>query len=349
MAASGIVATGAAVAVTQLPGESEVRTPTAGPPTAVVREVRYRAETELSATLTYAGEMSVRSSAAGVLTHVRRLGGDARRGDVLWRVDDRPTVLFHGAIPLYRTLSRGSSGRDVEVLEKNLSRLGYGSGLDPHMGYFDDATAAAVERWQEDLDVEVTGSVDATAAHVSTGTVRVLEHLSNVGDPLAPGTEIARLASTRGTAVAEVSAHELRGLRPGRDATVGLPNGAVVHGRVARIVPVASQSSGPDPDAGTDSDEPAFRVTLSLQDARMRPQWAGAASTVRVSVGRPRTILAVPVEALAATLDGRYVLQVADDDGKGEYLDVELGVFTEGSVEVRGEGVVDGVRVVSAA
>ena len=58
-------------------------------------------------------------------------------------------------------------------------------------------------------------------------------------------------------------------------------------------------------------------------------------------------MLAVPVSALVALLEGGYAVQV-DDAGQLRYVGVQLGLFANGLVEVSGTGLAEGQKVVVA-
>ena len=60
-------------------------------------------------------------------------------------------------------------------------------------------------------------------------------------------------------------------------------------------------------------------------------------------------VLAVPVSALVALLEGGYAVEVVDDDGSRRYVAVETDLFDDGWVEVRGDGLSEGQSVVVAS
>jgi multidrug efflux pump subunit AcrA (membrane-fusion protein) len=60
-------------------------------------------------------------------------------------------------------------------------------------------------------------------------------------------------------------------------------------------------------------------------------------------------VLTVPVEALLALRDGGYGLEVVDASGQHRIVPVKLGFSARGLVEVTGEGLAEGTRVVTAS
>jgi multidrug efflux pump subunit AcrA (membrane-fusion protein) len=61
-----------------------------------------------------------------------------------------------------------------------------------------------------------------------------------------------------------------------------------------------------------------------------------------------RGVLAVPVNALLALAEGGYAVEV-ERDGRRELVGVTLGLFADGQVEVDGDGLRAGDRVVVPA
>src|SRR6266536_633943 len=77
-------------------------------------------------TLCYAGDHEVVNRASGTLTALPKVGDVVRTGKVLYRVDGKPVVLLKGAqTPVYRALSNGIEGADVQQLNAALVALGY--------------------------------------------------------------------------------------------------------------------------------------------------------------------------------------------------------------------------------
>jgi peptidoglycan hydrolase-like protein with peptidoglycan-binding domain len=72
-----------------------------------------------------------------------RPGRPLRSGRTIARIDDAPVVALSTSMPLHRDLSRGSRGRDVRALQRELSRLGYPVRAD---GRYRRSTAAAVRK-----------------------------------------------------------------------------------------------------------------------------------------------------------------------------------------------------------
>ena len=81
-------------------------------------------QTQVPATLGYAGSFSVVNQAQGTVTLLPAVGQVVSQGQVLYQVSGAPVVLLYGSTPAYRTLSSGLTGPDVQELNYDLVALG---------------------------------------------------------------------------------------------------------------------------------------------------------------------------------------------------------------------------------
>jgi hypothetical protein len=123
---------------------------------------------------------------------------------------------------------------------------------------------------------------------------------------------------------------------------VELPSGERIDGRVADVARVA-ESDPEDPTA-----EPTVEVTIRLP-GDVETELDEAPVDVDVETARAEGVLAVPVQALLALAEGGYALEVVDGPGETHLVGVETGSFADGYVEVAGDGVTEGLEVVTAS
>lgn len=93
-------------------------------------------------------------------------------------VNESPTTVLAGEVPMWRDLRRGDAGEDVRQLQSFLLEAGYALGKAD--GQFGPATQAAVEAWREDAGLPEGQSVyqhDALFLPVVTKRIRVGEGL----------------------------------------------------------------------------------------------------------------------------------------------------------------------------
>ncbi|WP_262848857.1 peptidoglycan-binding protein [Mumia quercus] len=312
--------------------------PTTAATAEIVRTTLTATET-VDGTLGYGSATTVSSRSGGTLTWLRAEGKVVARGERLYEVDASPVVLLYGTVPVYRVLSEGVEGKDVEQLERNLAALGYdGFTVDEE---YTDATADAVEQWQDDVGVEETGRVEIGAVVVSDGAVRVASHQGDVGDP-ASGPVMTTTGIRRSVAV-DLDAEDQASVSEGDRVTVTLPGGATVPGRVTDVGTVATEQGGDE--AGSES---TTTIPVTVRVARKQALGRLDAAPVDVTLvsDERKDVLAVPVNALLALAEGGYGLEVVGDDGTSAYVAVEVGLFADGQVEVSGDAIAEGTTVV---
>ncbi|WP_128382457.1 peptidoglycan-binding protein [Streptomyces cavernae] len=111
--------------------------PEAGPKVKQIAVVKtdLSGSREMQGTLGYDSARTIRSAGEGRVTWLANRGATVKRGQELYRVDERPAVVFYGSTPLYRRLDTpGTVGRDIRVVADNLKALGYGIGTQPAPG-----------------------------------------------------------------------------------------------------------------------------------------------------------------------------------------------------------------------
>lgn len=304
---------------------------------------RDLAETDtFDGTLGYANQRTVVNQLQGTITDLAAEGSVVRRGQALYSVDGRPVTLMYGNVPAYRTLSSDvENGADVRQLEWNLVALGYDTDREITIDSdFDWATTAAVERWEEDHGWTEDGVVELGEVVFLPGSRRVGEHQTSVGLPAQPGGEVVSTASTTQVVTLQLEATRQELVHEGDGVEVELPGGSRVAGTIAKVGKIAESEVGQD---GTQSD-PTIEVTIGL---------AGRASTdldqapVDVVITREleENVLAVPVTALLALAGGGYGVELSTD-GTTRLVGVETGVYADGYVQVSGDGIAEGARVV---
>lgn len=281
---------------------------------------------------------------AGIVTWTPNEGSTIKRGDTVYSVDGAKVPLFYGDTPLYRTLSDGSEGGDVEMLERNLDKLGY-TGFTVDETYSTD-TADAVSAWQEDMGREETGVVEAGDA-VTAESARRVAALQTWPGASAEGA-ILDWTGTERVVTVELDAQFEDLVRIGTKAEIELPNGTTVDGKVTDI---GTPPSAEDPAAsgagaeGEEDEEAALPLQLEVDQQDELGRYQAAPVDVVLKADTRENVLAVPVNALVARQGGGYAVQAVTAGGSTEYVPVELGMFANGLVEVTGDGIEEGMSV----
>lgn len=294
-------------------------------------------------TLEFGAPVPVRSNATGTVTRLVGQAETVRRGDELYRVNEQPVTLLDGVVPMYRDLTPGTSGVDVEQLEKNLAELGYtGFTLDDE---YTGSTGSAVRAWQGDAGAVQTGTVArGDVVFVPAGRVGAL-HVA-VGDPVAPGVPVLDITATEQVVSLDVAVDDRDLVAVDTAVTVVLPGGDQVPGtvRATAVVKVASDGSGMGTESTGTEPESIVQVEISL-DGDVPDDLAGASVEAIVAVDERVDVLLVPVTALLALAEGDYGLEVVAEDGTTSIVTVTTGLFADGKVQVEGDEISEGTVV----
>ncbi len=348
---------GGAVVGLVLSFESAAKEPAADsalpPATAQIRRTTLVEAKTVSGTLGYDEAVPVNATRAGVLTWIARVGSTVKRGEPLFKVDERPVVALYGSVPLYRTLRPGTNGRDVRQLERNLAALGYtGFTVDDT---YTSGTATAVRSWQADLGLAKTGTVELGELVFTGAPVRIAGHTARVGDAISRESGQGAVPVLSYTGTTRLVNVELKVAdRPlavkGRTVTVTVPGQRPVRGTIARVgTAITAQGAGPGEGTSPESTNAAttdavFEVTVTIPDQKALGPLDAAPVDVDFVSSKRKGVLAVPVTALLALPHGGFGVEVVDG-ARTRIVPVQTGMFAAGQVEVSGKGIAAGVRV----
>lgn len=311
--------------------------------TAVVERRDVSARQQVNGQLGYSGELALIGHASGTLTAVPAVGQVLSQGDVIYRVDGDPVVLLTGATPVWRNFTWGVTGSDARQLNAALVSLGYadGLGIDPNSDMVTWTTQRAVERLQDALGLDDTGVLGADQVIFTPGPVRVTAVGASLGSPVGPGQVVISGTSTEMQVSADIRVELARDIAVGDAVAITLPDQSTTVGTVQNVGTVATQ---PDSGAAT------VPVTIALDDPASAGGLDKAPVLVAITTATVEDALVVPVTALLALTDGGYAIEVVEDD-QTRLIAVELGLFDSGGgvVEVIGEGLEAGQRVVVPA
>jgi peptidoglycan hydrolase-like protein with peptidoglycan-binding domain len=315
---------------------------------AAVSRQDLSSQTQVAATLGYAGRYAVVNQARGTVTALPREGQVVDEGHVLYRVSGQPVYLLYGPVPAYRSLSAGSAGADVRELNADLVRLGYAarSELDPASDYFGFPTSQALQRFQSARGLAATGTLGLGQAVFLPAAVRVTAVAATLGGPAQPGQPVLSASSTRRTVTIALDASEQSEVAVGDRVTITLPSDADTAGVVSSVGTVATE-----PSSGGSGSGPTISVEVAPDDPAATGRWDQAPVTVTITTARVTAALVVPVDALLALVGGGYAVEVAGRDGRRHLVRVFTGLFDDaaGLVQVTGSGLAVGQRVVVPA
>jgi hypothetical protein len=122
--------------------------------------------------------------------------------------------------------------------------------------------------------------------------------------------------------------------------SVHLPDSTTAAATVTSVGTTAAQQDGPN---ATGPEK--ITVVVTLADPSKVRKYDSAAVQAEFAGEKHTGVLTVPLTALLALREGGYGVQLAT----GRILAVKTGLFSKGAVEVTGEGLAEGARVVTAS
>jgi multidrug efflux pump subunit AcrA (membrane-fusion protein) len=125
--------------------------------------------------------------------------------------------------------------------------------------------------------------------------------------------------------------------KKGAKVEVTLPGGEKTTGTVDSIGTVATAGdTNSESQTGEGTENATVPVYITLDKKDSAGSLDGAPATVGFTSEEHKDVLAVPINALLASSEGKYEVKVVDDDGTVRSVPVELGIFEGDKVEVKG-------------
>ena len=296
-------------------------------------------------TLGYGDAEPLYAQAMGTVTTLRKPGTVVERGQGLYSLDGKRVTLMYGNDPMWRRLDASSAGgRDIRELERNLVALGYDPDRDIDIDdEWESATTAAVKRWQDDKGLPKTGSVELGQIAFFPGPRRIGQLQTTLGALLQPGSEVVDTSSTRRVVAVDLDADKQSLVKKGDKVKVELADGSTVDGWISNVGKVAESEQ--DPRTGERSN-PTIPLEIRLAPGAKTGGLDEAPVDVSLQKDRAKNALTVPVSALLALAEGGYAVEVIDAGGSTHLVPVEPGMYADGIVEISGDGIKAGMKVV---
>jgi peptidoglycan hydrolase-like protein with peptidoglycan-binding domain len=294
------------------------------------------------------------TSVGTTVTSLPESGAAIDRGDTLYAIDGRPTLLLIGASPAYRAMRTGDVGHDVGQLQTNLVALGFGrSPALSTRGTFDAATAAAVRAWQSANGLPASGVVRLGDVVFLPTAVDVAAWPLAIGGAARAGDPILDVASVDPIVRIALDPLLAASVRPGDALRLTLPGGVQAPAHVQTVGRVATpttggQSSGGQSNNGQGGGPVAIAVTATADDPSQLAGLDGASIEVEVTTATATGVLAVPVNALLVLADGSFGVELAGSPNS-RIARVQTGIYDQTLVEVSGADLAPGALVVVPA
>jgi peptidoglycan hydrolase-like protein with peptidoglycan-binding domain len=305
------------------------------PANAQVTRQTLRETEDADGTLGYGPATTAVNRQPGTITWLPVSGARVKRGEPLYKLDNKPVPLMFGSLPAFRPLSLGTEGPDVEQFEKNLNALGYkGFTVDEK---FSESTATAVKKWQKDLGLEETGVVELGRVIFAEAEIRVDTLEAEAGQPSTPGQKVLTYTGTAKVVTVQLDSGDQRLAKVEDKVKVTLPGGKTVDGTITKVSTVIQPGEGRD--AGL---ETKLEVLVSVGDAAA--DLDKVAVDVTFTASERKDVLTVPIAALTALREGGFGVEVIEGS-TSRFVPVKTGLFAGGRVEISGEGISEGMTV----
>ena len=312
--------------------------------TATVTKGDLVGETTVQGTLHYADSYTLKSAFEGVVTALPTPGTTLTQGSHVYTVAGNNTYLLHGSIPAWRAFEEGmSDGEDVTQLETALSELGYFEAT-PN-AHFDWNTIAAIKKWQKALSLPQSGSLPLGTVLFAPEDLRIGALKARVGDNATMETELFTASSSRQVISANLKLSDQALGVVGNSVTVRLPGSAVTTtGTITSVEPPREKAS--EEGSKETTKERIIPITVTPDDTSALDGLQEASVSLGLTSQTRTGVLSVPLGALVALSSDQFGVEVVDEKGEIRRVPVTVGLFAGDRVEVSGDEIAEGQRVV---
>lgn len=316
--------------------QSEEPKPKAGPAhTAPIERGTLHGSKLVSGTLSFGPARAVGTATGGTVTEPPPVGTTVDTGGKLFVIDNKPVFLMTGATPAYRGFEAGmENGPDITGLEASLQKLGF---LNREPGSkFASSTADAIKRWQKATDQEATGSIPFGTVVFAPGPLRIGEAKANIGDHVSAGSPVVTVTGVAKRVDVDLKLGDQRLATVGGKVQIELPSGQTVTGSVASV-------GGP---VENEDKKIVVKVVITLDDSAASGELQQASVTVSFPTEKREDVLSVPVSALLALNGDTFGVELVNANGTTKRVPVKTGAFIDGRVEISGNAIAAGKKVV---
>ncbi|WP_307856432.1 peptidoglycan-binding protein [Catenulispora pinistramenti] len=323
----------------------------APPQTATIARTALATTATLQGNLGYGTPSPFTGHKSGTVTWLPAVGAVVGQGQPLYDVDAKHVMLFLGSTPLYRAINaQATPGPDLAEVNADLRALGYGKALTGDA--YTQATEDALKKWQQLNGFTASGALAVGDIAVLPAPVRVASLDAQLG--ASATADLMSLSSTTKHVTVSIDPHQIDTsvLTPGLRLSLSLPNGKQTTGTVSVLTTsgAASQSASSGSGSGGGGGAGGLSMTVDIADQSALAGMDSGSVGITVTTGSVSDVLAVPIEALVAVQGGGYAVQVVTGDGQTSMLvGVQTGLFANGLVQISGQGITEGLKVVTVS
>lgn len=234
-----------------------------------------------------------------------------------------------------------ASGIDVRQLEEALVTLGYDEdGTLVADEIYTPETTQAVLAFQAASGLETDGIINLGEVIFLPGEVRITNQLATKGSSIGQGSAVLGISLAEKVVYINLPADNQRALAVGDAVSVEMPDYTEVPAAVVFVSQTATL-------AENDWDPATFEVRIELDDPMFAEGLDEAPVDVIVVSDSVEDVMAIPVAALVALLEGGYAVEVDTGDGIIQLIAVEVGFFsTDNMIEIISGALEPGDQVV---
>jgi len=232
-----------------------------------------------------------------------------------------------------------AQGEDVRQLEEALLVLGFDAeGELVADGVYTPETNQAILAFQDTTGLEPDGIINLGEVVFLTGSVRVTNQLAYKGSGVGAGLPLLGISLSEKVVRFDLPANEQGMLAVGDAVTIEMPDQSLVPATVSFVAQTANAVAN----APT-----TFDVRIELDEPTVAEGLDEAPVDVIVVSDSVEDVMAIPVSALVALLEGGYAVEKEIGGGDVQLVAVEVGFFgSNNMIAVTSEQLQLGDRVV---
>jgi len=228
---------------------------------------------------------------------------------------------YSGGAVLSVSTGDPASGTLVLQLEEALEGLGFNANNSLEVdGVFSPETTQAVRDFQAAVGLEQDGMLNLGEVVFLPGDVRVTSQLATLGSTIAQGFPIIGISLVDKLVSINLPADQQDLLDVGDTVTIEMPDYTEVPGTVVFVSQTALA-------AANEWDPKTFEVRIEFKDPTVAEDLDEAPVDVIVVTDSIDDVMAIPVSALLALLEGGYAVEVHTGGNRTDLVAVEVGFF----------------------
>lgn len=313
---------------------------TAPPPTTEILRQTLQETITAQGKLGHGEPRDLTTALPGTITGLPAGGTTVGLGKPLFFVDNKPVTLMRGTVPAWCEFAAGmNKGPDIKQLEQSLADLGFFGGTVDEK--FTDATTVAIKKWQKSLGLEQTGTIPLGTIVFEPEDVRINSVTATLGSMAGGEKPVLAITGLGRKVTTDLKLSQQSLAVVGGKVSVNLPDGTKTTGTIASVGTPTDRDDGAGGQPST-----VIPVEITLDDPAAGEALQEASVSIDFPTKKAENVLVVPIGAL--TPDGKdgYSVEILNADGTTTKVPVTTGLFAGGSVEIIGDGISEGDRVV---